>query len=139
VETENYNQLEKKGKIKLGILTVILIIIALEIGYLCFVQFQSKILIVDIESVEAEDLDEADYSDSIQIQNALDNGGMIVINLESNWLKNNFDSNYNAYGANDSNGYMYILGGVINYTASKGWKLIQGPTSGLSNIYYFER
>ncbi|MDC7236794.1 MAG: hypothetical protein PQJ45_03345 [Sphaerochaetaceae bacterium] len=33
----------------------------------------------------------------------------------------------------------YILGGILNYISSKGWALVQAPTSGLNSSYYFTK
>lgn len=91
-------------------------------------------LVVGITDVGDEDL-----SDSTQIRNAVEDGGMMIIALDGDWLDENFISGYGMYGAVDSDGYYYTLGTVLNFIASEGWELVQGPTSGLADRYLFSR
>ncbi|WP_291637676.1 hypothetical protein [Clostridium sp.] len=143
METDNNNLPYKTKTIKLGFLKVLLLIVAIGIGYLCFIQFQTKVLMLQskvlIVKIETEESDEQKYSDSVQIQSAFDKGGMIILNLDGDWLDTVLDPYYSEYGAMNSKGYFFLIGGVINFIAGQGWHLIQGPTSGLSNIYYFEK
>ncbi len=89
----------------------------------------SRVLVVQL----SQDMD--DISDKTQVENALKNGGMIKVDVEK--LTNSFGYEYQYYGASDSEGTFYTLGGVLNYIASKGWTLVQPPTTGLSDMYYF--
>ena len=70
-----------------------------------------------------------------QIDNALKNGGMIVLNTQN--LNSGFETLISLYGAADASGSYYTYGAVLNYIASWGWELVQAPTSGLSDYYYF--
>jgi hypothetical protein len=140
MESNNYDI----PKAKLGLIKFFLLILIIEITFICYNQYQNiynteifqRSLIVNIENTN--DLDK-DYSDSIQISNAIENGGMIFINLDSNWLDGNFDLMYSAYGATDNDDMFYILGGILNYIASEGWALEKAPTSGLNSSYYFTK
>lgn len=74
-----------------------------------------------------------DLSDSTQINNALNDGGMIYIRLDNDWLDENFPSAYKSYGAGNEEGRFWTRGGYLNYIASRGWILteVEGST------YYF--
>ncbi len=141
---DNNNSNYDNKKIKLGEIKFFLFILVIEIGYLCFMMYQeyfdknisTRTLIINIGDIDDTD---TEFSDSTQIENALSNGGMIIISLDSDWLDTNFDKDYSIYGANDSKGMFYIMGGVINYISSNGWLLVQAPSSGLNNSYYFTK
>ncbi len=80
---------------------------------------KSMILIVD-----ATNDDESELSDSTQIANAVQSGGMIKISPESEWISSHFPPEYIKYGAMNSNGIMWTEGAYLNYIASMGWQLI---------------
>ncbi len=136
--------MEENSKPSLGFIKFVLIVIAVGVVYLCFTQFQGtqsfdstpKILIID---VLRDTVSEDSLSDSTQVSNALEDGGMIQIKIDNDWLGNVFGSAYSYYGASDSDGYHYTLGAVMNYVASRGWTFVQAPSSGLSTTYYFEK
>lgn len=136
--------MEENNQPGLGFIKFLLIVIAIGIGYLCFAQFQGtqsfdstpKILIID---VLRDTVSEDSLSDSTQVSNALENGGMIQIKIDNDWLEDTFGYGYGYYGAADSDGYHYTLGAVMNYVASCGWTFVQAPSSGLSTTYYFEK
>lgn len=124
-----------------GVLIVLLIVIAGEGIFLCYNLYEEfdtreyghiegdKLLIVSEElSYSSQDL-----SDSTQINNALDDGGMIYIRLDNDWLDENFPSAYKSYGAGNEEGRFWTRGGYLNYIASRGWILteVEGST------YYF--
>ncbi|MGD1816249.1 MAG: hypothetical protein ACPKNR_04365 [Pleomorphochaeta sp.] len=140
---ENNNSNYGNKTIKLGAIKFFLFIVVIEIGYLCFMMYQeyfdknisTRTLIVNIGDIN----DDIEFSDSTQIENALSTGGMIIISLDSDWLDKNFNKYYSIYGANDSEGMFYVMGGVINYISSNGWLLVQAPSSGLNNSYYFTK
>lgn len=124
-----------------GVLIVLMIVIAGEGIFLCYNLYEEfdtreygyiegdKLLIVSEElSYSNQDL-----SDSTQINNALDDGGMIYIRLDNDWLDENFPSAYKSYGAGNEEGRFWTRGGYLNYIASRGWILseVKGST------YYF--
>ena len=136
--------MEENNHPGLGLIKFLLVVIAIGIGYLCFAQFQGtqsfdstpKILIIDVlRDIVSED----SLSDSTQVSNALEDGGMIQIKIDNDWLEDTFGYGYAYYGASDSEGYHYTLGAVMNYVASQGWTFVQAPSSGLSTTYYFEK
>ena len=136
--------MEGNNQPELGFIKFLLVVIAVGIGYLCFAQFQGtqsfdstpKILIID---VLRDTVNEDSLSDSTQVRNALEDGGMIRIKIDNDWLDDVFGSAYSRYGASDSEGYHYTLGALLNYVASQGWTFVQAPSSGLSTSYYFEK
>ena len=136
--------MEENNQPGLGFIKFLLVVIAVGIGYLCFAQFQGtqsfdstpKILIID---VLRDTVNEDSLSDSTQVRNALEDGGMIRIKIDNDWLDDAFGSTYSRYGASDSEGYHYTLGALLNYVASQGWTFVQAPSSGLSTSYYFEK
>ena len=92
------------------------------------------LLIVHMTNEDAEE-----KSDKTQVENALKNGGTIFVPLSSDGLEKAFGKSYVSYGATNSKGYVYLEGAAMNYIISKGWSLIQAPSTGLSSIYYFEK
>lgn len=136
--------MEENNQPGLGLIKFLLVVIAIGIGYLCFAQFQGtqsfdstpKILIID---VLRDTVSEDSLSDSTQVNNALEDGGMIQIKIDNDWLEDTFGYGYGYYGAANSDGYHYTLGAVMNYVASRGWTFVQAPSSGLSTTYYFEK
>lgn len=78
-----------------------------------------------------------ELSDSVQISNALENGGLIRISMDE--MNENLHNKIGEYGAYDVSGSYYVFGALINYISSEGWKLEQAPSSGLSNYFYFSK
>ena len=122
----------------------LLLLLTAGIGYLCFNTYREthstetmdsikRVLVVSIES----DIADSDRSDKTQVTNALENGGMVRLKNTSEGYEYSLGTGYKKYGANDSNGYIWLNGAVLNYVASRGWTLVQGPSSGLSREYYF--
>ena len=83
-------------------------------------------------SRSTSDLDD-DCSDHLQIQNAIADGGQIIINLgkesDAFWWENEVSK----FGAYNSNGYYYTWGAFLNYVASQGWELV---SENLPNVYF---
>lgn len=135
---------ERNNPPSLGLIKFLLIVIAIGICYLCYVEFQGSqsidatpaVLILYCESDYASD---DDLSDTTQIRNALADGGMISVKIDNDWLRTNFGAEYTHYGASNADGYHYTLGALLNYIASQGWTLVQAPSSGLSEYFYFTR
>ncbi len=147
-ETYDFNILKreiKQTKAKVGWISLLLVLIVIGMAYLSFDVYRknnasksldssNRVLLIHIVSEDSE------FSDAVQVKNALSNGGMIQLELSSESLEKALGSEpYGAYGASDSDGYHYILGALLNYIASRGWSLIQAPTTGLANQYYFVR
>ena len=78
-----------------------------------------------------------DQSDMTQIKNAFNNGGMIK--LDPNNISTDLKWQMESYGAADTDGMYWVTGAVLNYVASRGWTLVQAPTTGLANCYYFTK
>lgn len=127
-----------------GFIVFLLLLLTAGIGYLCYNTYREthatetmdsskRILVVSIES----DLADSDRSDKTQVNNALENGGMIRLKNSSEGFEYSLGTVYKRYGASDSQGYMWLTGAVLNYVASRGWTFTQGPSSGLSNQYFF--
>ena len=95
----------------------------------------TRILVLSLEN----DISDDDVSDKTQVDNALSNGGMIRIDNTNEGYESAFGTVYKSYGASNASNYMWTWGAVMNYIASKGWKLVQSPSSGLSSYYYFEK
>lgn len=115
-----------------GIILLLVVLLFCNI-YLCYISSIHRILLVRMENKVSY----SDASDSVQVNNALRNGGSIVIKDSNDGYKKAFGEEYGRYGASDSSGYYYTKGAVLNYIASRGWKLIQAPSSGLTDEYYF--
>jgi len=94
-----------------------------------------RVLMVDFVS---QDYSES-VSDRFQVDNALEKGGCILVKTDTDGLQTAFGEEYKQYGAVDYSGRFYTLGAAINYISSRGWTFVQGPSSGLSNTYYFEK
>lgn len=94
---------------------------------------QHRVLIISIE----KDIKDSDCSDTTQVENGLYSGGYIRIKHSNDGYKAAFGDRYLSYGAENSSGYMWTLGAVLNYVSSYGWTLVQAPNSGLSDQYYF--
>ena len=133
-------------KAKIGFIAFTIEIIAICIIYLSvsnhlksnsLLNFEStrRILTVFIINDDDDETEENDVSDITQISNALQNGGGVHINIGN--MDSDFKETISSYAAYDADGRYYVLGAVLNYIASKGWELVQGPSTGLSSIYYF--
>ena len=125
-------------------LTFLMVIIAVGIGYLAIAQFRqthssetldssNRVLAVNIDS----DLESSDISDEEQIKNALKNGGLMRINPDN--ISKNLKYKLDRYAAGDSTNHYWVLGAFLNYIASEGWELVQAPSSGLSQMFYFRK
>ncbi len=135
----------KQTKARIGWISMLLVLILIGLAYLSIDVYRknnaseildssNRVLLVHIVSEDSE------VSDAKQVENALANGGMVQLELSAVSLEKALRGKpYGAYGASDSDGYHYILGALLNYIASRGWSLIQAPSSGLANQYYFVR
>ncbi|MFA5546430.1 MAG: hypothetical protein WDA14_12345 [Sphaerochaetaceae bacterium] len=133
----------RKSKANFGGVIILLILILIGLTYLSInvyretnssevIDSSGRVLLVGIGS------DDSDLSDETQVKNALSNGGMVQLSMSKDTLKDVLSSDvYGYYGASDSEGYYYTLGALLNYIASRGWTLIQAPSTGLSDEYYF--
>ena len=132
-------------KSKIGFIAFTIEIIAICIIYLSvsnhlksnsLLNFESTRRILTVFIINDDDeTEENDVSDITQISNALQNGGGVHINIGN--MDSDFKETISSYAAYDADGRYYVLGAVLNYIASKGWELVQGPSTGLSSIYYF--
>ena len=118
------------------IILAFLIIGSICVSVLVFQRLTTKnqVLVVWVETDE----NSGTLSDYTQIQNALRKGGMIHISLtQITSSSSSLSIEIQSYGAANDAGNYYVLGAFLNYVASKGWELVQSPSSGLSNHYYF--
>lgn len=129
-----------------GIIVFLLVVLVLGIGYLCVSDFRSKnssdtltstnrVLTLSIHA------NNENFSDSTQVKNALNNGGMIILkSLDYTSINEAFRSlPWTSFGANNKEGYVFLEGALLNYIASQGWTLIQAPATGLGTMYFFTR
>ena len=121
---------------------ILLIILVGCVGYLVVSRFREKNSSASIDSsnrvlVVYINNDSSDQSDMTQIKNAFNNGGMIK--LDPNNISTELKWQMESYGASDSDGMYWVTGAVLNYVASRGWNLVQAPTTGLVNCYYFAK
>lgn len=139
------NEIRKTNR-KLSWLMFIVLLMTILCGYLCFEVYRStnstgvmdsshRILIVSIES----NLSDSDRSDRTQVRNALDAGGMIRIRLGNDDIEYSMGTSFKAYGADNADGKFWTMGGLLNYIASRGWTLVQAPSSGLTDAFYFTK
>ena len=133
---------DSNRKIKCLIVLVVLLIVLC--GYLCYVVFRStnstgvidsthRVLIVSLEN----GLSDSYRSDKTQMKNALEDGGMVRIRPTNEDIIYSVGIDYLDYGASDSDGNYWTIGALLNYIASRGWTLVQTPSTGLSSDYYF--
>ena len=130
-----------------AIIVILLLILVFGIAYLCFSDFREKNSTEIIDSTRSVLLvqfaygdDNPEYSDTTQVRNAMDSGGMIIIDVtDADSITESMGSLWQSYGASNADGYYYLYGAVLNYIASHGWNLVQGPSTGLSMIFYFSR
>ena len=125
-------------------IAILLLVLTVGIGYLCFNTYREtnatetidsvkRVLVVTIES----DLSDSNRSSTTQVKNAFADGGMIRIKSSNDGFDYSLGSAYKQYGATDASGSFWSLGAVLNYIASRGWTFVQAPTTGLSDYYYF--
>ena len=120
---------------------VLLFILVIFVGYLVFSRLREKNVFEFMESsnrvlvVYMNSDDSSDSSDMLQIKNAFSNGGMIKIDPGN--INSELKSQIEAYGAYNADSMYWVTGAILNYIASRGWKLVQAPTTGLVNCYYF--
>ena len=133
---------DSNRKLKCLIALVVLLIVLC--GYLCYVVFRStnstgvidsnhRVLIVSLEN----GLSDSYRSDKTQMKNALEDGGMVRIRPTNEDIIYSVGIDYLDYGASDSDGNYWTIGALLNYIASRGWTLVQTPSTGLSSDYYF--
>lgn len=135
----------RKSRVKLGGIKVLLILIVIALAYISasiylgnnsteVLDSSNRVLVVRIDEEATE------YSDTTQVKNALEKGGMIQVKLDGDSLEKVLGSyEFGNYGAMGADGYYYTLGAFLNYIASRGWTFVQAPSSGLSNYYYFKK
>jgi hypothetical protein len=122
---------------------ILLFILVVCAGYLVFSKFREKNSSENIDSsnrvlvVYMNSDSSTNQSDMTQIKNAFNNGGMIK--LDPNDISTDLKLQMESYGAADADGMYWVTGAVLNYIASRGWNLVQAPTTGLVNCYYFTR
>ncbi|MDD7452049.1 MAG: hypothetical protein PUK76_13495 [Treponema sp.] len=137
------NEIRKTNR-KLSWLMFIVLLMTILCGYLCFEVYRStnstgvmdsshRILIVSMES----NLSDSERSDRTQVRNALDSGGMIRIRLGNDDIEYSMGTSFKAYGADNADGEFWTVGGLLNYIASRGWTLVQAPSSGPTDEFYF--
>ena len=145
VENNSNNNNSKCSKVQikgLWYIEFLLFILVVGVVYLGISQYRqthssdgldssNRVLVVEINN----DLSESEKSDNKQINEALANGGMIRIS--TNNINSTLKSKIERYGATNSGGSYWVLGALLNYIASEGWTFVQGPSSGLSQNYYF--
>ena len=146
IDRSDFEELKREirsSKTKITGIIVFLFLITVALGYLTinayrennasdFVDSTRRVLMVSFVN------DSDKVSDEKQVKNALANGGMIQLQIDGTSLKTSFGSDdYKEYGASDYGGSFYIIGAALNYIASRGWALIQSPTTGLTSDYYF--
>ncbi len=133
---------DKKASFGGFFVKLLLTIIAVGVAYLAIAQFReshtseyydssNRVLIVEID----DDIAVSDLSDSTQINKALSNGGMIRLSNSS--IEDSLSYKIERYAASDSSGSYWVLGALLNYISSEGWRFVQAPQSGLNDKYYF--
>lgn len=129
---------------KLKCLIVLIVLLIVLCGYLCYGVYRStnstgvidsthQVLIVTLE----DDLPDSKRSDKTQVKNALEDGGMVRIRSTNDGITYSVGNDYIYYGASDSDGTSWTTGALMNYIASRGWTFVQVRTSGLTSNYYF--
>ena len=123
---------------------ILLLLLTAGIGYLCVSTYREthasdsmdstkRVLAVCIES----DISDSNRSDKTQVTNALNDGGMIRLKASNEGYEYSLGTAFKQYGASNASGSFWTLGAVLNYIASRGWTFVQGPSSGLSDYYFF--
>ena len=117
---------------------LLLSMITICVGYLAISQYketkgksQRRVLSVEIDS----DIGKDKLSDSTQIKNAIENGG--TMRVDPSDVDPYLDKKIGDFAALDDNEHYWVNGAILNYLASEGWELVQGPSSGLAMDYYF--
>ncbi len=143
----------KKANARYAVIISLLVVIAIATGFLGFEYyrqshstslFDSSRRVLIVRTVWNSEDYYGDYSDWTMISNALDDGGMIVLNRDE--LVQNNDGTFSVptimlrermsvWGASDVYGSYYVDGALLNYIASEGWELVS--TEG--QYYYFRR
>lgn len=131
IENPSQENLAPKGP-SLRFIKLMLFLIAAGVLWIAL-QSSSRVLVVEIRSISSG------ISDEAQVRNALFNGGCIRLENSSECYAELLGSGYYDYGARNSDRYFYITGAALNYIASKGWTLVQAPSSGETGYYYFVR
>ena len=142
-EEKTNTQQESQNGVSLEGVVLLLVLILICNLYLCYTTFAQsgsfssshRVLLVSLE----DDISASNASDSVQVNNGLHNGGTIRIKDSNDGYAKAFGKAYMAYGAENSSGSLWTKGAVLNYISSHGWKLIQAPSTGFSDTYYFTR
>lgn len=136
--------MEDKVKVT-GFTIFLLLLITCGIVYLCYSDYRKTNATETIDSTRRililKVSDSANsYSDSTQVRNVLNTGGTIILkSFEGDSIDKVFDESWNSYGGPDAKGYHFIDGALLNYIAIRGWNLIQAPSTGLGQVYYFTK
>jgi hypothetical protein len=148
IDRSDFEELKReirRSKTRITGVIVLLFLIVVALGYLTINMYREnnasdlvdstrRILMVSFVN------DSDKVSDETQVKNALTNGGMIQLQINGTALRKSFGSDdYKKYGASDYGGSFYIIGAALNYISSRGWTLVQSPTTGLMSDYYFIR
>ncbi len=86
------------------------------------------------------DVDTDMRSDITDVEYALDNGGTIWVDHTDGGCKAAFGESYISFVESkfaEFKGRIYLDGTVLNYIVSRGWKLVQAPSTDSSYEYYF--
>lgn len=128
----------------LSTLVTFLVILCLIVGAAIFlehfngmglVKSNHRVLVLTVLN-DSKDKD-SDFSDSVQIKNALNNGGLIRVDLSEDNLFQSFDRRtIQTYAALDENGSYWPLGALLNYIASNGWTLVEAPDNVILTYYF---
>ena len=140
-DIERINETIKSSSVKFSYSSLIVLIIAIVLGLMVYYMIGSdlseeyRILTVSFSSFS----EEVERSDCIQVENALKYGGQIIVLNENDGYEYAFGREYERYGALNGSNMYYTRGAVLNYIASKGWNLVEAPTTGLSDNFYFSK
>ena len=128
----------------IGTMGVLLIILTVCAIYLCFkvskgsvgVASNHAVLILSIES----DIQTEELSDSDQVLNALNRGGMIRIGSDIESMEYSLGTSFWSYGARNTDGEVWTYGAILNYISNQGWNLVQVTYASQPTVqYYFTR
>ncbi|MBR0318566.1 MAG: hypothetical protein IJQ86_04680 [Spirochaetia bacterium] len=144
MDEEKNNVKEEPPKVNLTGIFFLLILIFICNGYICLsiirqtnsnngIDSTHRVLLLTME----DNISSKDASDDIQVNNALKNGGTVRVKDSNEGYQKAFGYEYERYGAINSSGTYWTKGAVLNYIASRGWTLIQAPSTGLTDMYYF--
>lgn len=133
------SQNRRKSIITILILLLLAFLIVLHFNIIQINHINSKAVLM-VSIVSESDVDASNnITDETQVRNALKNGGMIIVVNSSEGFKKAFGEYYTSFGAANKDNKVYLVGAAINYIASNGWTLVQGPSSALSTDFYFEK